>query len=130
MVAVKTLKYSKEVIAHIIETQANSDEVNFFTDPKETLQVGFQKRKKGKKIAPHLHPTTKEYIHGAKEVIYLIEGSVKVFFFNSQKILLDSYIIKKGDLLIQYVPGHSFEFLEDSQFIELKNGTYKKSIII
>ena len=115
----------KKLVAKVIHAEVVSDEVLFFTNPVNTLQVGVQNRKKNIYIKPHTHPPRLEHTRGAKEVIYIIQGRVEVSLYDTNGSCLSICQLKQGDLFIQFTDAHSFRFLEKTNGISL--GRYGKA---
>ena len=80
--------------------------------------------KKNYVIQPHLHRRSLKKIYDTNEVIIILNGKLKINFFNSKKIYLKSKIITKGDILILLSGGHGFKILRNCKFIEVKQGPY------
>ena len=62
---------------------------------------------------------------GAKETIFVKQGSVKVELFTEKEEFLQDYILYQGDLAVFGYGGHGYEILQDNtQIIESKNGPF------
>ncbi len=59
-----------------------------------------------------------------QEVLYVKSGKVRVNFFDDNKNVFEGRIIARGDLIFLASGGHGFEFLEDAEMIEVKQGPY------
>ena len=59
-----------------------------------------------------------------QEVLFLRRGKVKVELFSSDHQYLQTSILQSGDVILLCGGGHSFEMLEDSSIIEVKQGPY------
>ena len=53
---IEKITHKNKVLAIIINKKFRAGKgINFFTDPKDTQQIGFMKHKKNHIIQPHLH---------------------------------------------------------------------------
>ena len=75
-------------------------------------------------IQPHLHKNRKKIIHDTNEVLIMLEGLMRVDFYNNHKKLLQSKLLKKKDIIILLSGGHGFKIIKKAKFIEVKQGPY------
>lgn len=108
----------------IIYKDFKSDKSSFFTDPKLSLQFAYMSFNKNDNIKAHRHNVFKREISNTNEVLIVKSGSLKVNFFNNLNEKIHSEIINKGDIIFLQDGGHSFDFLEDCEIFEVKNGPY------
>ena len=99
--------------------------VDFTTDEKDLLQLGFLNHQKNHIIKPHIHLKKSRIVNYCTEVLLIEKGKVKIKFFdnNSSDIKKDK-ILNKGDIIILFQGGHGFKILEKTQIIEIKQGPY------
>ena len=122
---IENITHNKKNLALIIKnTYLKKKGVNFFTNNKLSQQVAFMSHKKGHLIQPHIHKKRLKKIYDTCEVLIMLEGSLKVNFYNNNKKYLFSKIIKKNDIIILLTGGHGFEILKNCKFIEVKQGPY------
>ena len=106
---IKNITYKKKILAIIIKGNYNKKKgINFFTNPKFNQQVAFMNHPTNHVIQPHIHKNIKRKIQGATEVLIILDGSLKVNFYNNKKKFLFSKIIK-NDIVILLSGGHGFE---------------------
>jgi len=111
--------------ALIIRCGNEKEGVRFFTEDDSSLQVGKHYYSGPKIIKPHRHQHLKTELHGpSREVLYIEKGKVKISFYSDDNKIIDQKIIISGDLILLMEGGHSFEFLEETQMIEVKQGPY------
>lgn len=104
----------------------NGTEINhkeFISLPGDLLQIGFFKLNKDEKIEPHEHKINKRVVERTQEVIYLLDGKLKVKLFD-KKIKFFETILNPGDMIILLEGGHSFEMIDKSKFFEIKQGPF------
>lgn len=122
---IKQIKYKKNIFAYLFKI-SNKNGVNFPTPKEITQQVGILNHKKGHKINPHIHFKNPRKIIYTTEVLIILEGRVRVDFFNKKKKYLFSKILSKDNIIIFIDGGHGFEILQNAKIIEVKQGPYNK----
>jgi hypothetical protein len=117
---------SQSMLAIIIRNEdlTLSNNIVFFTSKDEEFQFGAMHRNEGYKIDRHLHPRQQRIINRTSELLLVRGGSVRVDFYNNDRKWIASEIVKDGEFLLSFDGGHSFEFIESSMIIELKQGPY------
>lgn len=119
------IKHQGTVVALIVRSYHQVENVSFFTPDENPLQVGLHSKSKGHKIAPHVHTTQALQIQDIHEVFYLVSGKIRLTMYDhvsGQKI--KSVILKAGDAAIHMGEGHGLDFLQDSVLFEVKQGPY------
>lgn len=117
-------------ILHIIFNKQDFENRTDIVDPNQFLQVAALKLNLGKTFIPHKHlfhkNTNKEII--AQESWVVIQGSVKVDYYDTDGKLLESETLKYGDCTITLYGGHNYTVLEENTLIyEFKTGPYINS---
>lgn len=119
------IQHQGKILAVLIRQKKIEDGLKFFTPDEYVLQVGQHSHPQGKIIKPHIHCSVKiERLGSLQEVLYIQKGKVLVAFYDEQGHKLDVKTIKAGDILILMEGGHGFEFLEQTQMLEIKQGPY------
>ncbi len=113
-----------EPIALIIRAEFDEPGIRFFTPPNFSQQVACMKHPKSKKIAPHVHNFMSRQVYFTQEVLMVRRGRLKVSLFSSDKKFLEDRILEAGDVILLCGGGHSFEMLEETSMIEVKQGPY------
>ena len=98
--------------------------VSFFTDDKATQQFGYMNHKKGYDILPHRHNKRFSKIFWTTEVIIILDGILRVDFYDDKEKYLHSKKLYKDDLIMLSAGGHGFKVLKDVKMIEVKQGPY------
>jgi len=99
--------------------------VDFVTDEKDLLQLGFLNHKKNHIIKSHIHIKKRRIVNYCTEVLLIERGKVKIKFFdNKNSDIKKDKILNKGDIIILFEGGHGFKVLEKAQIIEVKQGPY------
>lgn len=108
-----------------------NDGIEFVNSKDDEFQIGLMKRKKGYKVAPHYHEKISRKIKMTSEALFVKKGSVECTLFDkNDKQNGKTFIINKGDILVIFDSAHKFNFLEDSEIIEIKQGPFIDSKII
>ena len=120
-----------EIIMHegkthavIIRANFNAEGIKFFTPNDHSFQLGYMNRPKDYVIAPHLHKEIQRTINTTSEVLFIKSGKIRVSFFDESKNFLAHKTVSKGDILLLISGGHGFEFLEQGEIFEVKQGPY------
>jgi len=113
-----------EPIALIIHTSYDEPGLHFFTPPNFSQQVAYMNHPKGKRIEPHIHNLVVRQVLYTQEVLLIRKGKVRVNLYSSTRKFLLSRDLEAGDLILLCGGGHSFEMLEDTSMIEIKQGPY------
>jgi mannose-6-phosphate isomerase-like protein (cupin superfamily) len=121
---IETIVHGLEPIALIIRSVYDEPGLHFFTPPNFSQQVAFMKHPEGKKIDPHVHNLVSRQVLYTQEVIFIRKGKVKINLYSSNKDFLEEKILESGDLILLAGGGHSFEMLEETSMIEVKQGPY------
>jgi len=119
------ITYNKKTLAIIIRnTYLKKKGVNFFTKKRLTQQVAFINHPKNYEIKPHYHKKIERKIYSTTEVLIIINGILKVNFYNKNKKYLFSKLLKKNDIIILLTGCHGFKIIKNCKFIEIKQGPY------
>ena len=121
---IENIVHGLEPIALIIKAEFDEPGINFFTPQNFSQQVAFMRRPKGHKIAPHIHNLISRQIFYTQELLVIRSGRVKVNLYSSSKEYIGTRILEVGDIILLCGGGHSFEMLEESSLIEVKQGPY------
>jgi len=121
---VEKIEVNGKILGIIISSSYNKQGIEFFTPDDFSQQLGYMNRDAGYKIEPHYHRLLERKVTLTQEVLYVKSGKVRVDFFDDDKKFFGSRIITKGDVILLAAGGHGFEFLEDAEMIEVKQGPY------
>jgi len=121
---VESIAWTGKPLAYVVRRQFNPERTSFLTPSELNLQVGFVVYRGGQEIPRHTHRTLARTIHGTSEVLLLKQGRCLVDIYNDDKELVATRELVEGDLLFLVAGGHGFRVLEDTVFIEIKQGPY------
>ena len=120
----KIIDDKKNILALIIGKNEVNSPKKFFTNSNENLQVGKFTLKKNDEIKRHIHNKFQRKVVKTSELIVVIDGKIKVEIFDNDKNFIESVVISEGMAIALLDGGHGIEVLEDSTFIEAKQGPY------
>jgi hypothetical protein len=101
-----------------------NEEKHFFTENEEQMQLASFNLSKNTTIDNHIHLNKIREINTTSEVIVVFEGSLEVSIFDNDLDLITTEIINAGEVITLFQGGHGIKVLEDSKFIEAKQGPY------
>lgn len=108
----------------IVRNNYTSVGVSFFTGDDATQQVAYMKHPAGKEILPHVHNSLKREVFYTSEVLIMKSGILRVDFYTSTKVYLESRTLYAGDVILLAGGGHGFSVIEEIEMIEVKQGPY------
>src|SRR5437870_1495117 len=121
---IENIVHDNTLMAIIIRANFKQDGIAFFTPEEFSQQLGYMNRPKGYTIPAHIHRHLERTVFFTQEVLVVKSGKVRVDFYNEKQNYLESRIISTGDVILLAAAGHGFEFLEDAELIEVKQGPY------
>ncbi|MFC1920726.1 cupin domain-containing protein [Chloroflexota bacterium] len=121
---IEEIKADERTIAIIIYNEFNKDGIEFFTPAEFSQQLGYMRHKKGHKIQEHIHELHPREVSYTQETLFIRKGRVRVDFYKDDRSYLTGRELKTGDVILLASGGHGFEFLEESEMIEVKQGPH------
>jgi hypothetical protein len=112
------------IIAIIIRHEFTKNGIEFFTPGDFSQQLGYMKHKAGHHIQEHIHVLHHRDINYTQETLFVKKGRIRINFFTEDKHYFCSRELKTGDVILLASGGHGFEFLEETEMIEVKQGPY------
>lgn len=122
--AIETITHGLEPIALIIRSTYDEPGIQFFTPANFSQQVAYMKHPAGHRIGAHVHNLLIRQVLYTQEVLLIRRGKIKVHFFTSDREAIGHRILSTGDLILLCGGGHSFEMLEETSMIEVKQGPF------
>ena len=121
---VEIISWENAPLAYIIRNELLPDKTTFLTPPEFKQQVGFVVYPTGGEVARHLHKPLQRQLTGTSEVLVLRKGRCIMDVYNNEKVLVASRELYEGDIMLMVDGGHGFRMLEDTVFLEVKQGPY------
>jgi len=125
MIEPELIKDNDLLIAKIIRDQEWPENLQFYSEEKDFLQVGTWKYNAGKHLKAHGHKICERVSNRTSEFLFVKTGRIKASFYNEEDKFITEKELNPGDILIVYSGGHAYDVLEDdTQVLEIKNGPY------
>ncbi len=121
---IEWIKHGEDVLGLIIPSDYDPSASEFITPDSYKQQVGFIVYPKDGAIVPHIHHEMERCLHGTSEVLLVRHGHCWVDFYLGDKSPFCSRELKTGDVLVLVSGGHGFRMIEDTSFLEIKQGPY------
>jgi quercetin dioxygenase-like cupin family protein len=78
----------------------------------------------GGEIARHTHRPLERHLVGTSEVLVVKAGHCLIDTYNDDRELVATRELHPGDVILMVGGGHGFRMLEDTVFLEIKQGPY------
>ena len=113
-----------EILAYVIRAAMMPDRTTFVTPAENKQQVGFIAYPAGGEIARHVHLPLERTIVGTSEVLVVRKGRCEIDIFSDDRRLIATRELRVGDVMLMVGGGHGFRMIEDTVFLEIKQGPY------
>lgn len=124
---IQKIKSSENVlIAIVIPSSYNNSGINFLTFPDSTLQLAIISSEKGYEVPKHYHPEYNRIICKTMECIFVKYGKLRINFYDNKNEYIGNYLARNGDVVLFMNGGHSIEYMQKSEIIEIRQGPYYK----
>jgi hypothetical protein len=124
MEEIERILWHEQALCYIIRSEVNPARTTFLTPPEFKQQVGFVVYPAGGTIMPHLHLPLERHLVGTSEVLIIKRGRCLLDVYNDNKELVATRELHVGDIMLMVGGGHGFRMLEDTVFLEIKQGPY------
>jgi len=122
--SVEIISWNDQPLTYIIRANPLPDQTTFLTPPEFKQQVGFVVYPQGGEIARHIHRPLERHLVGTSEVLVLLKGRCLLDVYNDERELVATRELQPGDIMLMVGGGHGFRMLEDTVFLEIKQGPY------
>lgn len=116
--------YDGKPLAYIIRAEIVPEKTTFLTPSDFKQQVGFVVYPRGGEIQRHVHRPLERHLIGTSEVLLVRRGLCEVDIYNNERQLVSTEQLREGDILLMVDGGHGFRMLEETVFLEIKQGPY------
>jgi hypothetical protein len=121
---VEHVLYDSKPLAYIIRRETIPEKTTFLTPSHFKQQVGFVVYPSGGEIQRHVHRPQERHLIGTSEVLLIRSGACEVDIYNNERELVATKELHEGDILLMIDGGHGFRMLQDTIFVEIKQGPY------
>ncbi len=108
----------------IVRQKFQPDQTNFVTDDSLPMQVGFIVYPEGGEVGRHVHVPLERSLVGTSEVLLVRSGRCEMDVYDDERALVATRELAAGDVVVIFGGGHGFRMLEDTTFLEVKQGPY------
>jgi cupin fold WbuC family metalloprotein len=119
-----TLAAQDRVFGFVLRRDAVPEQTTFYSHPEDSQQVGHIVYKQGARIPRHIHKVIKREVERTTEVLIIQSGTCKCHFHDDKGVVVVTVELRTGDVLCILDGAHSFEFLQDTVMLEVKQGPY------
>ena len=124
MELIEKIAYHDRPLAYIIRSELIPATTTFLTPPEFKQQVGFVVYPAGGEIKRHTHLPLERRLVGTSEVLVVRRGRCEIDIYNDERELVATRELREGDIMLMVNGGHGFRMLEDTVFLEIKQGPY------
>jgi hypothetical protein len=121
---VEHIIWNDQPLAYIIRAELQPRQTTFLTPPEFKQQVGFIVYPARGEIQRHVHRSLERQLIGTSEVLIVRQGRCEIDIYNNQQELVTTRELRQGDIMLMVDGGHGFRMLEDTVFLEVKQGPY------
>lgn len=121
---VEKIMWADVPLAYIIRGDLTPSRTTFVTPPQFKQQVGFIVYPAGGEIQRHVHRPLSRHLIGTSEVLIVRRGRCEIDIYNDDRELVATRELREGDVMLMVGGGHGFHMLEDTVFLEVKQGPY------
>ena len=127
--SVERIYRDQKLIAIIFRKNLKVNELEFFTDDKNPFQLGAHNRKRGVKLAPHVHKLKKPItVNTLQEWLFVTRGKILITIYTPKGHIINKKTLSTGDSILLMEEGHGVDFLEDSIIFEIKQGPFINTV--
>lgn len=116
--------YKDSPLAYIIRSSFAPEMTTFITPPEFKQQVGYIVYPAGGEVSRHVHLNLERKLVGTSEVLMVKKGRCLIDIYNDDRELVATRELHSGDLMLMVGGGHGFRMIEDTVFLEIKQGPY------
>lgn len=121
---IEHITWHDQHIATIIRRDYLPEKTTFVSPDGYYQQLGFVVYPKDGVVARHAHLPIQRHLVGTPETLMIRRGKAAVELYALDKSLIGTWILEEGDIIQLVAGGHSFKCLEDTVFLEIKQGPY------
>lgn len=116
--------FNNETYARIINLNNIEENLNFYSNDDEYIQVGTWHYEEGKVLDKHYHNYFERSSYRTSEAVLVLTGEVECSIFTEDNNFIWKGLIKKNHLIIQLQGAHEYKIIKNSKVLEIKNGPY------
>ena len=121
---IEQITWNGEALTYVIRSEGSPEKTTFLTPPEFKQQVGFVVYPTAGEVKRHLHLPLERHIKGTSEVLLVRKGRCLMDIYNNDRELITTCELSTGDVALMVGGGHGFRMLEDTVFLEVKQGPF------
>jgi mannose-6-phosphate isomerase-like protein (cupin superfamily) len=121
---VEIITANDQTLCYVIRKSIRPKKTTFITPPGDKQQVGFIVYPKGSTIARHVHKPLERHITGMAEVLVVRSGHCQIEVYDGKRNMVALRDLYQNDVVLMVGGGHGFRIIEDTVFLEIKQGPY------
>lgn len=121
---IERVMHENKELAIIIRSTYCGDGIHFLTEDDYSQQLAYMHHPKGKVIDAHIHNYEERSVVHTQEVLVIRRGVLRVDFYTTERLYIESIILYAGDIILLAAGGHGFEVLDEVEMVEVKQGPY------
>lgn len=121
---VEVISADGKALTRIVHGGQLPDRTTFLTPAEFKQQVGYIAYPAGGEIARHAHRPLEHHMIGTSEVLFVLKGRAWIDVYDDSHVLVASRELAQGDVMLMVGGGHGFRIIEDTVFMEIKQGPY------
>lgn len=124
MTQIEEIQAADRLLVLIVREQFHPKQTDFVTDDSLPMQVGFIVYPEGGEVGRHVHVPLERSLVGTSEVLIVRSGRCEMDVYDDARALVATRELTAGDVVVIFGGGHGFRMLEDTTFLEVKQGPY------
>lgn len=121
---VENITWHDQRIATIIRRDYMPETTTFISPDSYYQQLGFVVYPIGGEVVRHSHLPLQRHLVGTPETLLIRKGRTEVDLYAMDKSPLGTWVLEQGDMIQLVSGGHCFKCLENTVFLEIKQGPY------
>jgi mannose-6-phosphate isomerase-like protein (cupin superfamily) len=121
---IEVISAGGQELAFIIRGGHVPEQTTFLTPPEYKQQVGYIVYPAGGEIRRHNHRPLERHLVGTSEVLVVLQGHAEIDVYDDDRQLVATRALRAGDVMLMVGGGHGFRMIEDTVFLEIKQGPY------
>ncbi|WP_026841169.1 cupin domain-containing protein [Citrifermentans bremense] len=122
--SLEQITWNGQHIASIIRRDYMPETTTFISPDSYYQQLGFVVYPADGVVPRHSHLPLQRHLIGTPETLMIRKGKAEVELYALDKSPLGTWILHEGDIIQLVSGGHCFRCLEDTVFLEIKQGPY------
>jgi len=124
MDSVEHILISRKLVAIVVHSNVSPERTTFLTPDDASLQLGFIVYPEGGEVVRHYHLPVDRNLTGTAEVLVVRQGRCLLDLYTDELELFTTKELATGDVVLLLCGGHGIRMLENTTFLEIKQGPY------